>query len=116
MYSIVYMCVRACTHTHTHRYTYTINIYNVRCRFSVLVINIRTQPILIAFHLHQNSDNSQSHLLEYKRTCIELNYNITNENYLSFGVNEKQLLTHITSEIINLCCYAINSFVTKISK
>ena len=33
----------------------------------------------------------ESHLSEWKGTCIQLSYDVTNENYLNFDVNGKQL-------------------------
>jgi len=39
------------------------------------------------------SKNSvESHLWEWKGTCIELSYDVINENYLSFDVNGKRLM------------------------
>jgi len=46
----------------------------------------------------------ESHLSEWKGTCIELSYDVTSENYLSFGVNGKQLVSNILYNIYNIYC------------
>jgi len=40
----------------------------------------------------------KSHLPEWKETCIEKSYDVTNDNYLSFGVNKNQLITKASFE------------------